>query len=994
MEPERWHRVENLYHSALKVAADERTVFLKHECKDDEELRREVESLLSYEDSAAEFIESPAFAVAAKLVADDIEKVAVPAAGVVVSQRFRIVEKLGGGGMGVVYKAEDTKLRRMVALKFLPAELSRDSQALERFQREAYAASALNHPNICTVYDVDEYEGQPFLAMELLEGQTLERRIGHQPLPTLELLDLAIQISDGLEAAHTRGIVHRDIKPSNIFVLSRGQPKILDFGLAKLQESEAADEVRTSTRPQEDEETLSNLPLTRTGVAIGTAGYMSPEQIRGGRLDARTDVFSFGLVLYEMATGHRAFDGETGPLLHAAILGHTPTPARELNPGLPPKLESVITKALRKDREARYPDISHMRADLETIRHDITPTNPLRRRIFAGGTIAVVLIASAIFWFAMRQPKSSGGLPDVKLTRLTDNAPENPVTGASISPNGEFLAYIDDQGMHLKTIGTDEVRSLPLPETPTKVNWEIVNTWFPDSKKFLVNSHPADENQGQWSAQTSSIWLVSVLGGPPRKVRDQANAWSVSPDGSWIAYTQWDRIQGEKGMWLMAPDGTQAHRLFEGSANKEVCCLQFFPKEHRVGYVIPGDVIQGNDTLGDTFVTRDLSGGPETTVLGSSELRKIGDATWLPDGRLLYSDACGGFVNRFDAPCNFWIERRDLATGKVIESPRRLTNWVGASLSAPSVTADGRRVAFRRGIASVVTYLADLESGGTRLANSRRFTLEETGGDFIPDWADSRTAVIGRNRVQNYQIYLQRLDTEKAEPIMRNAGPGGLENALVSPDQRWIILKVHPYAGSDDSRTMAKIMRLPVAGGTPEFMFTPRNAISLSCARPPGKLCVVGEKSDDGKILIVAALDPIKGRGPELARFDLRPDASVGDGPFCRISPDGTRLAIARSSDGPIEIHSLRGQPTRIIPAKGLDKLSTLRWAADGRGLFVARQLSSGDELVHVDLRGRSQILWRTHGGGRCFGIASPDGRHIAIHDAEQSNNVWMMENF
>ena len=170
-----------------------------------------------------------------------------------------------------------------------------------------------------------------------------------------------------------------------------------------------------------------------------------------------------------------------------------------------------------------------------------------------------------------------------------------------------------------------------------------------------------------------------------------------------------------------------------------------------MGYVIPGDVIQGNDTLGDTFVTRDLSGAPETTVLRPSELRKIGDATWLPDGRLLYSDACGGFVNRFDAPCNFWIERRDLVTGKVIESPRRLTNWVGASLSAPSVTADGRRVAFRRGIASVVTYLADIESGGTRIANSRRFTLEETGRDFIPDWtADSKTAVIGRNRAQNY----------------------------------------------------------------------------------------------------------------------------------------------------------------------------------------------------------------------------------------------------
>jgi eukaryotic-like serine/threonine-protein kinase len=331
---------------------------------------------------------------------------------------YRILEILGGGGMGLVYKGEDIKLGRRVALKFLPEELAGDDRALRRFEIEARAASALNSPNICTIYAVEEHDGQPFIAMEFLEGRNLRDIIAEAcsarvPLPLDNVLETGMQIVDGLEAAHARGILHRDIKPSNIIVTTRGGAKILDFGLAKLQGADQVEPLPAApaeTKSHRDE----SLALTLTGAAMGTAGYMSPEQIRGVKLDARTDLFSFGLVLYEMATGQRAFKGDTGPVLQEAILKQAPIPPSEVNPAVPVKLEKIISKALEKDREARYQSAAELRGDLEKLKLESEGRQSHTSR-WVVAAVLLVLLAAVLGWVnEWKHRKLAAGVPSIR----------------------------------------------------------------------------------------------------------------------------------------------------------------------------------------------------------------------------------------------------------------------------------------------------------------------------------------------------------------------------------------------------------------------------------------------------------------------------------------------------------------------------------------------------------------------------------------------------
>ena len=394
---------------------------------------------------------------------------------------YRISERLGGGGMGVVYQAEDQRLGRNVALKFLPEELAQDPQARERFQREARAASALNHPNICTIYDIGEYENRLYIVMEYLDGATLKHRIESRSISLDLMLDIGAQVADALEVAHGAGIVHRDLKPANLFVTKRGQAKILDFGLAKLAGPAALPETAAASLATA---VVDQDHLTNPGSTVGTVAYMSPEQARGEELDARTDLFSFGAVLYEMATGKQPFSGNTSAIIFDAILNKAPTAPVRINPELPAALEGLINKCLEKERSLRYQTASDLRADLQRLKRDtqsskvavavasasapvaVAPPAGGKWMAWAGAGAAVVVIALLVIgylagWFGRPQPYTQA---ELKPLQLTANSTEDPVTVTSVSPDGKYLVYADLEGLHMRLMSTGETQSLPIPD--------------------------------------------------------------------------------------------------------------------------------------------------------------------------------------------------------------------------------------------------------------------------------------------------------------------------------------------------------------------------------------------------------------------------------------------------------------------------------------------------------------------------------------------------
>jgi serine/threonine protein kinase/Tol biopolymer transport system component len=550
---------------------------------------------------------------------------------------YRILEKLGGGGMGVVYKAEDTRLHRFVALKFLPQEVALDPQALARFQREAQAASALNHSNICTIHDIGEQDGQAFIAMEYLEGATLKHHIGGRHMELETLLSLATEIAEALDAAHSEGIIHRDIKPANIFVSKRGHAKILDFGLAKL--GYFADGVSGMATATGEE------LLTSPGTALGTVAYMSPEQVRGKELDARTDLFSFGVVLYEMATGALPFRGESSGVIFHAILERQPVPAVRLNPDLPPKLEDIINRALEKDRALRYQGAAEMRSELMRLKRDTDsgrttssgsgtvqelaaePTThsaaappsigPARKRYIVLAACAAFLAAVfAVYHFWPRSNHPSG---PAKITQISQW--NKPMDWATLSPDGHAVAFASPVGGVAQVFLMLTSGGEPLQLT-NDLGDKNVDSFSPDGKEVYYGTSGRDE-----------VWAVPSLGGAPRRV---ASGYFVvpSPDGAFVYYAKSDST----GLFRAGKSGLNEELVYNAKDTG-----RFF---YKALLFLGGNdllVVVGSDSPNFHLYRVNVT-SHEAVDLG--EVPGNGDAVWAePEKTFLFSRTISGLTN-------------------------------------------------------------------------------------------------------------------------------------------------------------------------------------------------------------------------------------------------------------------------------------------------------------------------------------------------------------